>query len=127
MRQSLLIIFQTINNLTFGKVKTHNYKYSMPSRLGFKNSMELLISHYKLYSHGFYIKKNESYVSIEAPKGELGVFIASDSTSKPYRCKIRAPGFFHLQGLNYMTKGFFLADVVTIIGTIDIVFGEIDR
>lgn len=127
MRQSTSIILQAINNLNIGKIKYENYKYITPSRFLFKNNMEVLISHYKLYSYGFFIKKNENYISIEAPKGELGCFIVSNNNNKAYRCKIRAPGFFHLQGLNYIAKGLFLADVVTIIGTIDIVFGEIDR
>jgi len=89
--------------------------------------MEALIHHFKLYSKGFTIDPNETYVSAEAPKGEFGVYLVSDGSNKPYRCKIKAPGFAHLQGLNFMSKGHMIADVVTIIGTQDIVFGEIDR
>jgi len=89
--------------------------------------MEALISHFKLYSEGFSIEEEEFYSCCETPKGEFGVFLETDSTNKPYRCKIRAPGFFHLQGLNFMSFNHLLADVVTIIGTQDIVFGEIDR
>jgi NADH-quinone oxidoreductase subunit D len=92
-----------------------------------KNSMESLIHHFKLYTEGYVVPKNEVYSAVEAPKGEFGVFLVSNSSAKPYRCKFRAPGFAHLQGLNFMSKGHFLADVVTIIGTQDIVFGEIDR
>jgi NADH:ubiquinone oxidoreductase subunit D len=89
--------------------------------------MEALIHHFKLYSSGFIIPKSESYIAIEAPKGEFGVYLISKNSELPYRCKIRAPGFMHLQGINYMTKSHLIADVVTIIGSLDIVFGEIDR
>ena len=89
--------------------------------------MEELISHFKIYSEGFSIDSEETYCVAEAPKGEFGVFLETDGSNKAYRCKIRAPGFFHLQGLNFMTYNHLLADVVTIIGTQDIVFGEIDR
>ena len=89
--------------------------------------MESIIHHFKLYTEGFLVLAGETYVAIEAPKGEFGVFLVSNGTNKPYRCKVRAPGFFHLQGLDFMSKGHMLADVVTIIGTQDIVFGEVDR
>jgi NADH:ubiquinone oxidoreductase subunit D len=89
--------------------------------------MESLIKHFKLYSSGFFLKKNETYIGLEAPKGEFGVYLVSDGGSTPYRCKIKAPGFSHLQAIGYLSKGHLIADVSTIIGTLDIVFGEIDR
>ena len=89
--------------------------------------MESLIHHFKYYTEGFTIPKNETYMATEAPKGEFGIFLVSDGSNKPYRCKIKAPGFVHLQALNYMAKNHLLADVVAIIGTLDIVFGEVDR
>jgi NADH dehydrogenase (ubiquinone) Fe-S protein 2 len=92
-----------------------------------KFSMESLIHHFKLYSEGFSVKREESYSIVEAPKGEFGVYLISNDTNKPYRCRIKAPGFLHLQGLDMMTKDLLLADLVTVIGTQDIVFGEIDR
>ena len=92
-----------------------------------KNSMEALIHHFKLYSEGYYVPKGEAYSAVEHPKGEFGVSIVSDGSNKTYRCKIKAPGFIQLQALDFMARGHLLADVVTIIGTLDIVFGEIDR
>jgi NADH:ubiquinone oxidoreductase subunit D len=92
-----------------------------------KNSMEALIHHFKYYTQGFDVPKSSTYITVEAPKGEFGVYLVSNGTNRPYRCKIRAPGFAHLQGLNLMSKGHMLADVVTMIGTQDIVFGEVDR
>jgi len=89
--------------------------------------MEALIHHFKLYTEGFTVLSGETYTAVEAPKGEFGVYLVSDGSSKPYKCKIKAPGFNHLQGLDFMSKGHMLADVVTIIGTQDIVFGEVDR
>jgi len=89
--------------------------------------MEPLINHFKAYNSGFVVDKGEIYCSVEAPKGEFGVYLVSKGTNKPYRCKIKAPGYYHLQGLNFMSKGHLLADLVTIIGTQDIVFGEVDR
>jgi NADH-quinone oxidoreductase subunit D len=89
--------------------------------------MEALIHHFKIYSEGFYIPKTELYLGVEAPKGEFGVYLVSDGTNKPFRCKIKSPGFLHLQGLDFLVKNHLLADVVTIIGTLDIVFGEVDR
>nr|YP_009092427.1 NADH dehydrogenase subunit 7 [Gloeochaete wittrockiana]AIM52013.1 NADH dehydrogenase subunit 7 [Gloeochaete wittrockiana] len=127
MRQSTSMIIQAINKITPGPVKVDDRKITPPTRFEMKQSMESLIHHFKLYSEGFNVKKGETYTSIEAPKGEFGVFLVSNGTNKPYRCKIRAPGFSHLQGLHMMSKGHMLADVVTIIGTQDIVFGEVDR
>jgi len=127
MRQSTHIILQCINQIPEGLIKVDDKKITPPSRREIKNSMEALIHHFKLYSKGFTIDPNETYVSAEAPKGEFGVYLVSDGSNKPYRCKIKAPGFAHLQGLNFMSKGHMIADVVTIIGTQDIVFGEIDR
>jgi NADH-quinone oxidoreductase subunit D len=127
MRQSLKIIEQAINKIPEGIIKTNDNKLVAPSRSLIKYSMESLIHHFKLYSEGFTVPKNEIYIATEAPKGEFGVFLVSDGTNKPYRCHIRAPGFAHLQGLNFMSKGHMISDVVTIIGTQDIVFGEIDR
>ena len=92
-----------------------------------KFSMESLIHHFKLFTEGLVIPKNDIYVSVEAPKGEFGVFLVSSGSNKPYRCKIKAPGFTHLQTLNFLSIGHMIADVVTIIGTLDIVFGEVDR
>jgi NADH dehydrogenase (ubiquinone) Fe-S protein 2 len=125
--QSSSIIIQTINRLPKGIIKLENYKIVPPSRESTKQSMESLIHHFKLYSSGLVVPKGETYVGLEAPKGEFGVYLLADNSEVPYRCKIRAPGFMHLQGINYMAKGHLIADVVTIIGTLDIVFGEIDR
>jgi len=127
MRQSLNIIQQCLNLIPNGSNKSDNYKISMPSKMLIKSSMESLIHHFKLFTTGLFLPKNETYVGIEAPKGEFGVYLAVNSPNRPYRCKIRSPGFAHLQGLDYMAYNHFLADVTTIIGTQDIVFGEIDR
>lgn len=127
MRQSLSIIYQCLNSLPNGQVRSVNSKISMPTRSLTKNSMETLISHFKLFSEGLQVQAGEVYTAIEAPKGEFGVFLISNGNQKPYRCKIKAPGFLHLQGLDFMSKNHLLADVVTIIGTQDIVFGEVDR
>ena len=127
MRQSLQIIYQLLNNLPVGDIKVNNFKYNNIKRSFLKYTMEDLIHHFKYYSEGFNVLKNNIYIGVEAPKGEFGVFLLSDGSNKPYRCKIRAPGFFHLQALDKMSKNHLIADVVTIIGTQDIVFGEIDR
>ncbi len=127
MRQSLKIILQCINDMPIGNVKIEDYKIFPPSRSNLKYSMESLIHHFKLYTEGFTVPKGEAYCAVEHPKGEFGVFLVSDSSNKPYRCKIKAPGFVHLQAIDFLSKGHLLADVVTIIGTLDIVFGEIDR
>jgi NADH:ubiquinone oxidoreductase subunit D len=126
MRQSLALIIQTLE-MPEGPVKTDNRKIMSDSRTVMKNSMEALIHHFKLYTEGYIVPANEIYTAIEAPKGEFGVYLISDNSSKPYRCKIKAPGFLHLQGINMMVKNHLLADVVTVIGTQDIVFGEVDR
>ncbi len=127
MRQSISIINQCLNLISEGPVKTDDNKLFPPARALMKHSMESLIHHFKLYSEGFAIPENEIYAAVEAPKGEFGVYLVSNNTSRPYRCHIKAPGFSHLQGLDFMSKGHMIADVVTIIGTQDIVFGEIDR
>jgi len=127
MRESLSIISQLINNIPQGYYKLDDHKLTAPSRAFIKFSMESLIHHFKLYTEGFTIEKGNTYVSVEAPKGEFGVYLYSDDTNRPARCRIRAPGFFHLQGLDFMARGHMLADLVTIIGTQDIVFGEVDR
>lgn len=127
LRQSNSLILQVLNNIPKGKVKVENYKIVPPLRLQTKSLMESLIHHFKLFSSGIIVKKGEAYVGVEAPKGEFGVYLISDNSEIPYRCKIRAPGFAHLQTINYISKGHLIADVVTIIGTLDIVFGEIDR
>lgn len=127
MRQSVQIIVQCLNKLPTGEIKTDDRKITPPSTYEMKHSMEALIHHFKLYSEGTSVFPSETYTAIEAPKGEFGVYLVSDGSNKPYRCKIKAPGFAHLQGLNMMAKGHMIADVVTIIGTQDIVFGEVDR
>ena len=126
MRQSLALIIQALE-MPEGPVKTDNRKIMSDSRAVMKNSMEALIHHFKLYTEGYIVPANEIYTAIEAPKGEFGVYLISDNSSKPYRCKIKAPGFLHLHGINMMVKNHLLADVVTVIGTQDIVFGEVDR
>ncbi len=127
MRQSLRIISQCLNQMPEGLIKTDDRKVTPPSRTQMKTSMESLIHHFKYYSEGFSVPIGETYSAIEAPKGEFGVYLVSNGTNRPYRCKIRAPGFVHLQALDFMSKNHMLADVVTIIGTQDIVFGEVDR
>ena len=127
MRESLSIIEYCLNNLPTGHIKVNDKKISPPSRGMMKFSMESLIHHFKLYTEGYTVPVGEQYVAVEAPKGEFGVFVRSDGTNKPYRCRIKAPGFLHLQGLDFMCQGHMLADVVTMIGTQDIVFGEVDR
>jgi len=127
MRQSLRIILQCLQEMPQGEIKTDDRKITPPSRAHMKSSMESLIHHFKLYTEGFSVPAGETYTAVEAPKGEFGVYLVSNGTNKPYRCKIRAPGFAHLQGLDFMAKNHMLADVVTIIGTQDIVFGEVDR
>lgn len=127
MRQSLKIIMQCLNQMPEGIYKIDDKKISPPSRVDMKDSMESLIHHFKLFSEGFIVPKGETYTAVEAPKGEFGVHLISDGSSRPYRCKIKAPGFAHLQALDFMSKGHMLADVVTMIGTQDIVFGEVDR
>ncbi len=129
MRQSNRIIKQCVEWLrnNSGPVITDNHKVAPSSRVNMKSNMEELIHHFKLFSEGLHVPPGEAYAVVEHPKGEFGVYIISDGANKPYRLKIRAPGFPHLQGLNEMAKGHMIADAVTIIGTQDIVFGEIDR
>ena len=127
MRQSLRIIRQCLDDMPQGPIKTADRKIAPPPRAEMRRSMEALIHHFKLYTEGYHVAPGETYTAVEAPKGEFGVYLVSDGSNKPYRCKIRAPGFAHLQGLDFMSRGHMLADVVTIIGTLDIVFGEIDR
>ena len=127
MRQSLRILNYCINNIPQGQIKIDDKKITPPSRIEMKNSMEALIHHFKFYTQGMDVPKGMTYMTVEAPKGEFGVLLKADGTNKPYRCHIKAPGFVHLQGLPFMSKGHMIADVVTIIGTQDIVFGEVDR
>jgi NADH dehydrogenase (ubiquinone) Fe-S protein 2 len=127
MRQSINIITQCLNILPEGYIKNDDFKLTTPSRFFMKKNMEALIHHFKISTEGFKIFNNEIYVSVEAPKGEFGVYIVSNDTNQPYRCRIHAPGFMHLQSLDLMSKKHMIADLVAIIGTQDIVFGEIDR
>ncbi|KAF2898631.1 hypothetical protein ILUMI_07541 [Ignelater luminosus] len=127
MRQSLRIIDQCINQMPPGDVKTDDAKLTPPSRAEMKTSMEALIHHFKLFTQGYQVPPGATYTAIEAPKGEFGVYLVSDGSSKPYRCKIKAPGFAHLAALDKIGKNHLLADIVAIIGTLDVVFGEIDR
>jgi NADH dehydrogenase (ubiquinone) Fe-S protein 2 len=127
MKESLKIIEQCLNQIPSGTVKSGDKKLTPPTRKDIKQSMESLIHHFKIYTQGFTVPYNETYTATEAPKGEFGVYLISNNTNRPYRCKIKAPGFSHLQALDHMSKGHLIADVVTIIGTQDIVFGEVDR
>lgn len=147
MRQSLRIIDQCLNQMPPGEVKTDDAKLAPPSReemkvitlsfhlalfinvpmLFFQTSMEALIHHFKLFTQGYQVPPGATYTAVEAPKGEFGVYLVSDGSSKPYRCKIKAPGFAHLAALDKVGKNHMLADIVAIIGTLDVVFGEIDR
>jgi NADH:ubiquinone oxidoreductase subunit D len=110
-----------------GNIKTLDAKISTPKRQHAKEYMETLINHFKLFSEGYHVPASEVYTAIEAPKGEFGVFLVSNGSNKPYRCKVKAPGFLHLQGLTFMARNHLVADIVAIIGTQDIVFGEVDR
>jgi NADH:ubiquinone oxidoreductase subunit D len=129
MKQSLYIIKLSIDSYLKCEllIKNDDFKIVSPSRKIMKKSMQSLIHHFKYFTEGFRIPKDETYSVVEAPKGEFGIYLSSDNTNRPYRCRIKAPGFLHLQGLDFMSRGHFLADLVTIIGTQDIVFGEIDR
>lgn len=127
MRQSLRIVQQCLNQRPPGAVKSDNQKITPPTRLQTKQSRESLIHHFKRFSSGYTVPPGETYTAVEAPKGEFGIYLIADGSSNPYRCKIKAPGFLHLQGLNFRTQGHLIADVVTAIGTQDIVFGEVDR
>jgi len=129
MRQAVRIMEQCLEKLgtTPGEVLSKDHKITPPRRAEMKNSMEALIHHFKLYTEGFHTPEGEVYACVEAPKGEFGVYLVSDGSNKPYRCKIRAPGFPHLQAMDWMNRGHLLADVSAILGSLDIVFGEIDR
>ncbi len=127
MRESVKIIKQCLEQLPKGPVKSQDNKITPPPKKEIKESMEALIHHFKLFTEGYRVKKDEIYTAVEAPKGEFGVYLISDGSSKPYKCKIRAPGFSHLQAMDYLIKGHMLADVPAVLGSLDIVFGEIDR
>ena len=127
MRESLKIMKQAIEKMPEGPVKVDDRKVAPPSRAEMKGSMEAMIHHFKLYTEGYHVPAGETYAAVEAPKGEFGVYLVSDGSNKPYRCRIRAPGFTHLQAFDFMSKGHMLADAVSIIGSLDVVFGEIDR
>jgi NADH-quinone oxidoreductase subunit D len=127
MRQSVRIALQCLEQMPDGPVIADDQKIVPPRRAEMKRSMEALIHHFKLYTEGHKVPEGEVYAAVEAPKGEFGVFLVSDGGNRPYRCKIRAPGFAHLQALDWLSRGHMIADVVAIIGTLDIVFGEIDR
>jgi len=127
MKQSTRIIRYILDNIPKGDIIVKDSRLYPPKRDDMKESMEALINHFKLFTEGVRVPAGEVYTAVEAPKGEFGVYLVSDGSSKPYRCKIRAPGFPHLQGLDFMTKGHMLADLVACIATLDVVFGEIDR
>ena len=127
MRQSLRIIRQSIEEMPGGEVTSLDPKISPPKRAEMKHSMEALINHFKLYTEGYHVPEGEVYAAVEAPKGEFGVYLISDGSNKPYRCKIRAPSFAHLQASESLLKGHMLADAPAVIGAIDVVFGEVDR
>ena len=128
MRQSNRIMRQCLQDMPKdGPIKVEDHKVAPPPRGEMKRSMEALIHHFKLYTEGYHVPAGEYYGVVEAPKGEFGVFIVADGTNRPYRCRIRAPGFAHLQGMDHMARGHMLADTVAIIGAMDIVFGDIDR
>ena len=127
MRESVKIINQCLDQMPKGPVKSFDGKITPPPKKALKDSMEALIHHFKLFTEGYRVDKDEIYTAVEAPKGEFGVYLISDGSSKPYKCKIRAPGFSHLQAMDYLIKGHMLADVPAVLGSLDIVFGEIDR
>jgi len=127
MRQSLRIMTQCLDQMPEGPVQTPDHKVTPPKRAEMKRSMEALIHHFKLYTEGYHVPAGETYAAVEAPKGEFGVYLVSDGSNRPYRCKIRAPGFAFLQATDFLSKGHMLADIVAIIGSMDVVFGEIDR
>lgn len=123
-RQSLRIIHQCLNKMPAGPVRVEDYKISPPPRTAMKENMEALIHHFLLYTKGYTVPPGETYSAIEAPKGEMGVFVVSDGSERPYRVHIRAPGFAHLGGFDHVSKGHMLADAVAVIGTMDLVFGK---
>ena len=131
MRQAIRIMKQCLAKLRApegqGPVASTDGKVVPPSRRDMKRSMEALIHHFKLYTEGFHVPAGEVYAALEAPKGEFGVYLVADGTNKPYRCHIRAPGFAHLQAMDFLCRGHMLADVSAVLGSLDIVFGEVDR
>ncbi|MFQ5467340.1 MAG: NADH-quinone oxidoreductase subunit D [Kiloniellaceae bacterium] len=127
MRQSVHLMRQCLERMPDGLVSTPDHKITPPRRAEMKHSMEALIHHFKLYTEGFHVPAGETYCAVEAPKGEFAVFLVADGSNRPYRCKIRAPGFAHLSAMDFMCKGHMLADSVAILGSLDIVFGEVDR
>lgn len=127
MRQANRIIRQCLKEMPQGPVMVDDHKVTPPKRADMKMSMEALIHHFKLYTEGYHVPAGETYTVVEAPKGEFGVYLVADGTNKPYRCKIRSPGFAHLQGADFMCRGHMLADAVAVVGSMDVVFGEIDR
>ena len=127
MRQSVGIMLQCLDKMPAGPVMAENYKVVPPRRAEMKHSMEALIHHFKLYTEGYHVPEGEAYAAVEAPKGEFGIYLVSEGGNKPYRCKIRAPSYPHLQALHFLCKGHMVADVSAVIGSIDIVFGEVDR
>lgn len=127
MRQSTRLMMQCIEKMVPGPVSDESNKIVPPKRPEMKRSMEALIHHFKLYTEGYRVPEGEVYAAVEAPKGEFGVYLVSDGSNKPYRCKLRAPGFAHLQAMDFLCKGHMLADVSAILGSLDIVFGEVDR
>jgi NADH-quinone oxidoreductase subunit D len=131
MRQSVKIMRQCVEKLRSpagqGPVTVDDHKIVPPKRGEMKRSMEALIHHFKLYTEGYHVPAGEVYAAVEAPKGEFGVYLVADGTNKPYKCKIRAPGFAHLSAMDFLCRGHMLADVSAILGSIDIVFGEVDR
>ena len=127
MRQSISIILQCINSMPSGPIKIMDNKVAFPTRETMKHSMEGVIHHFKLFSSGYNVPTNSTYTAIESPKGELGIYLVSDGTGKPVRCKIRSPDFSHLALIKMLGVNNFLADIVTLIGTLDVVFGSVDR
>ncbi|MEQ9609365.1 MAG: NADH-quinone oxidoreductase subunit D, partial [Kiloniellaceae bacterium] len=127
MRQSLHIMKQCIAKMPGGPVQVADHKITPPKRGEMKRSMEALIHHFKLYTEGYHVPPGDTYAAVEAPKGEFAVYLVADGSNRPYRCKIRAPGFMHLAAMDYMCRGHMLADSVAILGSMDIVFGEVDR
>jgi len=127
LRESLKIMRQCLQDMPPGPVKVDDRKVAPPPRAEMKHSMEALIHHFKLYTEGYHVPEGETYTVVEAPKGEFGVYLVADGTNRPYRCKIRPPGYAHLQAMDLLCRGHMLADVVAVLGSLDIVFGEIDR
>ena len=127
MYESIKIILQCIEKMPDGEVVNRDPKITPPRKMEMKESMEAMINHFKLFTEGYHVPAGEVYCAVEAPKGEFGVYLVSDGSNKPYRCHMRSPGFAHLQAMDFMSKGHMLADAVTVISTMDIVFGEVDR